>query len=194
MNDVYLWIIIFAAVIGGFAFLANFMTNGFFLSWVKAKASRGRKVLIIMRTKLSYYPAFGHIEGDCFVWKDRETKRDNKNKIPKRAKLPDPSNSPFFRLFNVWVTFMDESNNSFISMKDYSEISGYDPITQESLIMRALQRPTFGENKQLLIIIILVGIIVLLLLGAAIYVKVNTLPAIIQNVRAIPASIAGVNV
>jgi hypothetical protein len=186
--------IVFAAILGGFTFLANFMSNGFFLAWVKTKASRGRKVLIIMRTKLSYYPAFGHVEGQTFVWKDRETRKDSKNKIPKRAKLPDPNKSPFFRLFNVWVTIIDEGTSAFISMKDYSEISGYDPVLQESLIMRALQRPTFEQNKQLIIILVLVGVVVLLLLGAAIYMKINTLPAIIQNARAIPASITGVNV
>lgn len=198
MNQIYYFMLSGLILLGLLTFLLNFMSNGFLVAWARAKITRGKKILIIMKTKLGFYPTYGKVQGDSFVFYDHETKRDNNNKIPKRLKIPSDRKSPFFRLFNIWVCFIDESTNSFTSIRaegDAPEISGFDPILQESLILRALNRPTFEQKKTMLFIIIIIGIVILLILGIFIAVKVNALPEAIRGFRAVAGPVVnGVNV
>ena len=178
MNDIIYFVLAGAIFIGLITFLFNFMSNGFFLAWFKAKASRGKKILIIVKTKLNFYPAFGKVQGDSFVFYDHETKRDAGNKIAKRLKIP--AKSPFFRLFNVWVCVIDEASGSFTDIRGEPNVAGFDPIFQESLLMRALVRPTFEQKKTLFFIIIILGIVILIFMGIFIIVKLNALPNLIR--------------
>jgi hypothetical protein len=191
MNDIFYFLFAGAGFIALLTFLFNFMSNGFFLAWFKGKSSRGKKIMAIMKTKLGFYPAFGTIQGDSYVFTDHETKRDNNNKIPKRLKIPSIE-SPFFRLFNIWVCMIDESNGTFVNIRGSpGGTSGFDPIFQESLIMRALIRPTFEQKKTLFFIVIIIGILILLILAVVILVKVSALPGLIRPVSQTVGQVAG---
>jgi hypothetical protein len=174
------------------------MSNGFLIAWTKAKISRGKKLLIIVKTKLGFYPAYGKVQGDSFIFYDRETKRDSNNKIPKRLKIPSDRKSPFFRLFNIWVCFIDESTNSFTSIRsegDAPEISGFDPILQESLIMRALSRPTFEQKKTIFFVVIIIFLVILFFMMIFLIIKVTSLPQAINVARGVAGQmVSGVNV
>jgi hypothetical protein len=179
MNDIFYFLFAGIGFVFVLIFLFNFMSNGFFLAWFKGKSSRGKKILIIMKTKLSYYPAFGRVEGDSFVFTDHETKKDSNNKIHKRLRIPQ-NKSPFFRLFNIWITIIDESNGTFINIEQGGNTTGFDPIFQESLIMRALIRPTFEQKKTIFFIIIILILVIVLILAIITLVKVGSLPALIR--------------
>ena len=197
MNQFFYFMLAGAILIFLIVSLLNFMSNGFLMAWVKAKISRGKKILIIMKTKLGFYPAYGKIQGDSFIFLDRETKKDSNNRIPKRVKIPDDQKSPFFRLFNVWVCFVDESTNTFTQIRtngSASEISGFDPILQESLILRALSRPTFEQKKTIFFIIIIILLIVIFFMMIFLIVKVVGLPEAIRIVRVGENVVSGVNV
>ena len=127
-------------IIVGALLLFNWLSNGFLMSFIKIKMRRGKKVLVIINGKLDSYPSTGWVEGKRFKYYDRETRRDNKNKIAKFIDFEDGKPNPIIRLFGVPVIMIDEVNNKFV-MVESGELGGtYDPIQQEQYIIRALQR------------------------------------------------------
>ena len=171
MNEMFYYLISYIVVIVGIIALVNFLSSGFLLYFIKVKASRGKKVLVINKGAIENYASIGWIEGGSFRYKDRETKLKEKNKVAKRLIIPDGT-SPFFRLFGVTCVMVDEAKNYFI-LPNGNAVSGYDAIAQENLILWALDKPTDESPVKILVIINLI-ITVLLLFGlVALYVKLN---------------------
>jgi hypothetical protein len=171
--------------------LFDFMSNGFLTAFMKIKMGRGKKVLTIINGKLDSYPTRGWVEGKRFYYFDRETRKDNKNKIPKFIDFEDNKENPIRRLFNVPVVTINEVTGKFVSQQDGSTLGTFDAIRQENYILRALQRPDLPNN--ILLIIVLVAVIICLFVSVACLVQVIKLPGMIESLKAM-SNIVGVNV
>jgi hypothetical protein len=171
--------------------LFDFMSNGFLTAFMKIKMGRGKKVLTIINGKLDSYPAKGWVEGKRFYYFDRETKKDNKNKIPKFIDFEDNKENPIKRLFNVPVVTINEVTGKFVSQQDGSTLGTFDAIRQENYILRALQRPDLPNN--ILLIVVVIAVILCLLVSVMTLIQVMKIPGLIQGLKAM-SNIAGVNV
>lgn len=156
-TDLYSYLIL----AGGIFFLTimflNITSKGYLFKLMSVRMSRGKKKLIILKTTNGWYPTSGVEEEGSIVWKDRGTKLFNKNKVPKRAKC-EPG--MYYNVFGCEVVMITESDAKIIMPGNGQFVTGFDPILEEQLIMRALLRPTEEDKKMLLLIIILIVCII----------------------------------
>lgn len=189
LKDMLLYVLSYALVIGIAFFLLQWLSNGFFLKFLRVKASRGQLVMVNVRSKLQHYFVHGKIEGDFLVFHDRESKA-NKQKEPKRARIPD-NRTVFYRAFGVNVINVDEATNNVIA-PDMGVVPGFDAIKYSSLYTRALYKPSLAEDdvtKKLVIGVLIVTI--LLVLGLIlIYTKLGSLNEAFLGVK----SVVGTNI
>ena len=191
MNDILLMMLAYGTLLVLLFILLNLYTDGFLLAFVRTKAGRGKKVLVLVKGQLDTYYSKGWISGRKFYYVDRETKRDNKNKVPKFVDFDPNDENPIFRLFNIPVVMIDEISGKFIHNRT-GELSGtFDPIQQENLIIRALQKPS--DEKSILLVIVLIGVILLLLVNAFIVMTLLKIPPQIESLKAV-SQVVGVNV
>jgi len=185
MNDIYYFIISYALIIlFGFG-LIQFLSNGFLSVFLKAKASRGRKILINVRSKTTHYFVTGLIEGDFLVFDDRESKR-NKQKTPKRLAIPSDKNI-FYRAFGVTTCNVDEGDNKFI-LPEGSSVSGFDAIKHSNLYTRALTKPAEIDGDLVKKLLIAIGILCLLGFGF-LYFKMETLNTTINAINTVAPAV-----
>lgn len=150
MNEIINWML----ALGGFLVLLfglmQFLTHGFIFKFLKIKGSRGKHFGVLVRGKLDEYMAIGHLEDGMVVYKTRVGKQRKRLAV-------DSNDNPFFRWLGVnWVQ-VDEEKNALV-MRDFSSIEGYDSDKFESLLVRALYKPTPATRMDK---IILIGIMVL---------------------------------
>ena len=110
--------------------------------------------LVKVRGKLRDFWDKGEIKGDWLVYGAKKEK--------KRIKIGD---NMVYRCFGVTVVDVDETSNA-VSKTDYDAVSGFDAEKFEDLFTRALFRPTLDENKDRILIIMLVVVIAGLAINA----------------------------
>lgn len=188
MQDIFMYMISYAIVIvGGFIFF-NWLSNGYLIKLISVKSSRGKKILIHIKSKLQYYIVIGKLEGDFIVYIDREA-RANKQKTPKRVVIDSQG---FYRDLGVWNVNIDEASNNIFKPTGET-IPGFDAIKYANLYERALLKPTPEMKDKIFIIIILIIVIISLFLCIALFVKVQQLDIAIKGLSQV-SKVVGVNV
>jgi len=124
--------------------LMNFLSNGFLFTFLVVKASRGRKLMVKVRTPLEDYYKAGRILDNDLVFKDRE-------KINRRITLPKEMPA-IYRSMNLNFVDVDEETNTIVT-KDYSIVSGHDAVKTDHLLTRALNQPVVDDKFQKIILI-----------------------------------------
>jgi len=167
-------------IIIGFA-LINFLSNGFFIVFIRVKASRGKKVLVKVRSVLQDYYRIGTIIDNDLEYLD-------KNKQKRRVNLPK---NAIYRSLNLNCIDTDEETNSVVTL-DFTVVDGHDAQKTDNLLVRALTKPAALSNFEK---IVFVGIVVAIIVAAiSAYISYQNL-MLIQNVGLQPAGvIAGGNV
>ena len=170
--------------------LIQWLSNGFFTKFLRVKASRGKLVLVNVRSKLLHYFVSGKVEGSFLVYDDRESKA-NKQKEKKRIVLPDGA---FYRAIGVSCVNVDEEKNSVI-MPGGEGVVGYDAIKFSNLYTRALFKPSVSpEDKTKLLIIVVLILCLLLALGLVmVFTKVNAVGEAVALLNQV-GGVTGVNV
>jgi hypothetical protein len=133
-------------------FIIGFLQRGFFFPFLKVKVSFGKYILAKVRAVNRDYYKTGWIDEGFLVYKTKDGK--------KRIAIPD--SSVFYRSLGVTWVDIDEKTNNLLK-PDYTVMSGYDAQMYDSLLKRALYRPTEADQKFkifmiLLIVAILVGV------------------------------------
>ena len=184
MNEIYCFIISYVLVIGIAFFLINFLSNGFLTIFIKVKASRGKKILINVKSKIQHYFISGEIQGEMLVYHDRESKA-NKQKTPKMLCINN--NEVFYRAFGVNCVNIDEATNNFIKPSGENS-AGFDAVTYSNLYIRALTKPT--EDKNDIIIKLLIGVIILVISGLGfLYFKMVTITELIESIKTVSSAV-----
>ena len=117
---------------------------GFFMKWLKVRASRGKLTLVKVRGKLMDYWEWGQIRGTFLIYGVGEHK--------KRMVIDD---GVVYRCLGVTVVDTDETNNATCKV-DYTAVTGFDASKFEDLYVRALFRPILDANPNSILIILLV--------------------------------------
>jgi len=158
MDALYYWIIIVCLTLGLPIFFSNWLTKGMLFKLMKVFGSRGQKLLVEVIHPIQNYYVIGEVKEGYLVVKDRATKGAKEAKI-KRINV-DPGF--VFRSMGVNCLRYDETGNRIIK-PNFDTVSGFDPIKQENLLIRALYDPRTGiREKWQLYILIGVGLIILI--------------------------------
>lgn len=188
MNDIFLFMGSYLIIVLGCLVFFNWLSNGYLIKLISVKSSRGRKILIHIRSKLQYYTITGALEGDFIVYMDREAKR-NKQKTPKRVVI---DSAGFFRDLGVWNVNIDEASNNILKPTGET-IAGFDAIKYANLYERALLKPTPENKEKIIVIIVLIVVIIVLFLGIANLVRLQQIDGAIKALGQV-GKVAGVNV
>lgn len=149
LKAVLLQMALYVSLIFCILFFLSFLSKGYLFPWLRAKMSRGKKVLIHVHTPLNFYYRLGKIETGFLIFKGSD-KEERRLVCPGRAIIDAQG------VKNVFVD--DERGN--VLTADFETLSGFDASKWNNYLIRALTKPTIGLNKNELIIL-------LLLLGCA---------------------------
>lgn len=130
----------------------NFFMGGFFFPWLKVKTSRGKLILVRIRTIVHDYYKPGLVDKGFLVFKDRE-------KEERRLSVEEGT---VYRAAGVNNIDVHDEKNCVVK-HDFSAVSGFDAVKYTYLYLRALFRPEMVQ-KELRIILVLC---VLILIGVA---------------------------
>lgn len=168
-TDLLYFIISYVAVFVLTIFCVAFFQNGFFGQYFKAKSSRGKKLLIKVRTKLGHYYKTGVINEGFLHYKDRG----------KEEHTVDVKDGMIYRSLGVNCIDVDEATNKAIDHTDQKEVTGFDAVRFDAHIKRALQKPSLIDKKwQILIALVIVLLLVSL---AGVYFNYRTYSIVSEN-------------
>lgn len=149
--------------------ILNVYTHGFLIKYARVKASRGRKLLVRIRGKITDYIMIGEpIEGNL-EYKDA-------SKSQKRVQLPEGA---ITRFLGVNWAHVDEEKNA-VFRTDLKGVEGHDAVRYNNLYLRALYRPTILNNVMKWEIILLIAIVIGLFI---IYAKIGNLSAAVTALQ-----------
>jgi len=157
LTEVLLQTLYYAVVMGLAIFFISFILRGFFWKFLKVKISFGRLILVKIRGINRDYFAVGEIEENFLVYKDPMLKKQEK-----RINIKD--NKAFYKVLGITAIDVDNQTNN-VCYPDYTVVEGFDSAKYNNLYLRALYTPQITDNKDKLIIVLLV-LILLASLGA----------------------------
>lgn len=156
MNEFTTLMLTYMAIFFGLILLCfgviNFFMGGSFMPWLRVKTSRGKKILVRVRTIVQDYYKSGIIDKGMLVFKDRE-------KEERRISVGD---GMVYRGMGVNNIDVDDESNGVVK-RSFEAVSGFDAVKYNYLYLRALFRPE-NMTKEIRIIIVL---LVLVLIGVA---------------------------
>lgn len=190
ISDVWYYMAAFGIVVFGGMLLINWLMNGFFFKFLKVKASRGRKIMVNVHTKIGNpIPTIGWIEGKVLRFHTPES-RANDKKNPLRIPINDKN--VFYRQYGIIFCNYDEATPCLM-LPSLEGVKTWDPIKWNELYQRALNKPSPEPNKNIILIIILLGVLLCLVLsGVALY-QITKVQGSINALQSV-AQVAGVNV
>ena len=184
MNPVLLQLIQFMTAFGGLVLLffvaMNFLTKGFFLTYLRVKASQGRGVLVRIHSAVDIYYKVGKWEDGFLKWKNRG----------KEEKSPKVEEASFKKLLGhsmgVAIVEVEEEGNKILTT-DWDVVKfTVDVGRLNTTLIRIKNRPV-PKSKQEQILILLAVITFLAVLFLAF--KMNNLEVIITELGKISGNI-----
>lgn len=132
--------------------LIQFLSNGFFTKFLKVKASRGKKLLIKIKSMTDTYFVTGIIDETFLVFTDR-------NKHNKRINVKDSDS--IYRAIGVNCIDINEPDNSIIKPTG-EKVTGLDAEKYDHLYQRCLQKPmlrAMTNPKLIIVVLISIGLV-----------------------------------
>lgn len=149
--------------------ILSMMMRGFFWKYIKVRTSFGKYVMVKIRTKLRDYFVVGKMEEGFLIYKHKKEEY--------RLAINFKENQ-FYKCVGVMWVDIDE-DKSAIALTDFSAVGSHDPRKWNEVLLRALFRPSISDNKQKIILIILIvlgiGILVIGYLEYHNYASLRTL-------------------
>lgn len=159
--------------------ILSVMMRGFFWKYIKVRTSFGKYVMVKIRTKLRDYFVVGRMEEGFLIYKHK--KEDYRLAINFKE-------SQFYKCVGVMWIDVDE-DKSAVSLTDYSGVSSHDPRKWNEVFLRALFRPSISDNKQKIILIILIVLgIGMLVIGYLEYHNYSSLRTLNQYIYTLKAA------
>jgi hypothetical protein len=132
-------IVFFATII-----LFNFFTKSFLFTYLVVKASRGNKLLIRVLSYTGFYYRTGKLDNGVLQFKNK-LKNIDSYKINKLN---------IYSEMGVNVIYIDETTKKVLSLDGSSE-EGHDTEKFQSLLQRALYRPTLKDDFKNIAVLVL---------------------------------------
>jgi len=176
MNPIFAQALSYFTILMMAILLFSLTQRGFFFPFLRVKLSFGRLVLVKIRAVNRDYYKPGRIEEGFLVYKGSTGE--------KRLSIPDPS--AFYRSLQCNFVDVDEEKNA-ICKPNYEIITGFDAEKYNSLYLRALYKPSIMDNKEKIMIGMLIAILLFQVLLAYFIYKTNGnmegLTASIQSIK-----------
>jgi hypothetical protein len=147
----------------------NLWFHGFIMAYIRVKASRGAKIMLLIATPISYYYKIGVPAEQIVIYKDR-------SKEEKRLSIPEGS---VIRFLGINWLIIEEDKNAVMRL-DWKAVSGFDAPRYNNLYLRALYKPLLQDTIK---IIILIGVIITIFEGAYIIMKLTALESLINSLK-----------
>lgn len=125
--------------------------RGFFLKYLKVRASMGRLVLVKVRSRLRDYFECGWVDGPFLIWKHGKATNhlflQTGKIVPESEVAAVRAGAPavrdrdyFYRAIGVsWIDVDEEKGAA--AKTDYSAVTGHDMEAEDNMLKRALTRP-----------------------------------------------------
>lgn len=136
----------------GSLIMYNFFTKGFLVTYLRVKASRGKKILVRVFGVTGKYYIVGEIKEISLIFKDRYKVKKTYTNVSKEVVYDE---------LGVKMIDVDEVTGAFINQTNFNAVIGSDGEKTDNLITRALEKPMLQDKKEIIIIIL----IILCLLG-----------------------------
>jgi len=156
MNPVIQNVIVYTSIIFIAFFVMNFITSGFIINFMKAKAGRGKKALLFVEGRTGNYFKVAEIKEDELYYVNRE-------KVKKILTIRD---GQVRRIMNIPFLQIDDVKNA-IQNPDFTTASGHDAANVDNLLTRCLMAPSTMLEKFVKIILIIVIVLVLIAITTA---------------------------
>lgn len=156
-------------------FLINFLSNGFFGTFLRVKASRGKKVLVEVHAVTDVYYTSGKFTGAILKYKTRGGKQ----------KSLTVNQGQVLRKIGVFCVITDEVNDNVLDINFDAE-SGGNTEDYDHLLKRVMMAPQIEDNTKKIILGILVLILVVSVISVVLVFNAgNQLTQLLQGARVI---------
>lgn len=171
MNDVFYYMLGYLSLFVVSFFLMNFISNGFLGTFIRVRASRGRKVLVEVHGLTNIYYRAGVFDSGVLIFKNLAKVRKRISNVPKSCVL---------RKLGVSSVSVDDQNDALLN-PDFDGVAGHDGSKVDSMIVRALLLPQV-KSKTYVVLLVLA---VLLIIGLNVYgvVKLNEVVKLLANLK-----------
>lgn len=137
------------------------MMSGLLGPYLRVKTSRGKYILVKVKTITQDYFKKGLLDKGFLVFKDR-------GKDERRIRVPSDKVA-IYRSMGINLIDVDDETNA-INCIDYSAVTGYDSVKYNDLYLRALYRPSlFDKKEQILLALVVVILVAVLIEGFLLY-------------------------
>lgn len=149
MNDAIYFIISYALIIIIGFFFINFLSNGFFGTFLRVKASRGKKVLVEIHAITDVYYKTGVFVGPMLKYTSR-------GKVEKTLKVDQ---NQVVRKIGVFCILTDEVTDNVLDINFNAEKGG-NTEDYDHLLKRVMMAPQIDSMKEKIILGLLILILV----------------------------------
>lgn len=123
----------------------NFLSKGWLTTFLKVKASRGKKLMVIVNSQTDTYFRVGRFDSTgAFRYVTRDKVKKTLTKI---------SNKNTFPMMGVFCIELDEVKNT-VRERTGGMAAAVDPATVDNLIKRIIMAPALRKDLQIVILIV----------------------------------------
>lgn len=153
MTPIQQYSIIFGSLILIMLMFFQWYTQGFFFTYARVKGSKGKKLLLKVRTKSGHYHTVGKMTVDGML-----QYRTREGKVDKTISSVLPG--CIYSVLGVKCADVDEETNGLIDHLNWKFVSGHDAERVDDKIVTALQKPSLNNKQTVIIILICLAIAV----------------------------------
>lgn len=175
LNEMYYFLISYILIIIIGFMLINFLSNGFFGTFLRIKASRGKKVLVEVHAITDVYFKAGKFDGTLLKYKTRE----------KKNKALEVTAQQVFRKLGVFCVITDDVSDAVLDI-EFKAHSGGDSETYDHLLKRVIMAPQIENMREKIILGLLVIILIAVVISTVlIFNASNQLTELLTGARSI---------
>lgn len=141
--------------------IMNFLFGGLLGPFFKVKSSRGKKILVIIRNPVQDYFKAGEVNENHLVFKDRE--KDTR-RIPMEHGVVS-------RRAGIFWCEIDDEKSCFFRRDDGKGVMTYDAKKTDSLLLRALYKPTLQDDiiPKVTLVLVIVALLAVIVTAVLVY-------------------------
>lgn len=153
IKEVLLYIASYVGILVIAYMLLAWMMSGLLGPYIRVKTSRGKYVLVKIKTITQDYYRHGKLDKGFLVFKDM-MKDERRIRVPSSMKA-------IYRSMGVNIIDVDDEKNA-VNTIDYSAVMGFDAAKYNDLYLRALYKPSLFDKKEkiLLALVVVIAIVV----------------------------------
>jgi hypothetical protein len=146
------------------------------LNYLIVKISRGKKILIFLKTRFGWVSKVGTKQETLIIWKN--------DKIEYKSNVANSKDIQRYGYIDSCYIDLDNPT-TLLSVNEEIKEKAFDMETYNNILQRALTRPSLNETEKLqkMVLLLLVLVAVILLGVLIIYGKVATIETIVKTLK-----------